>query len=117
MKQSGHLNRSEKTGTGCPVTSNYGRTPLNKHGGVGRQQQQQGRENDVTAIQLHDEIVDIVMLIQAGENTVPSDPKEVLEALVKFGKNIFPTVCIAYRLLRTIAFRLHAVRGHFLSLI
>ena len=39
MKQSGHLNPSEKTATGCPITSKYGRTPLNKHGGVGRQQQ------------------------------------------------------------------------------
>ena len=40
MKQSGHLNPSEETGTGCSVTSKYGRTPTNKHGGVGRQQQQ-----------------------------------------------------------------------------
>ena len=32
MKQSGHLNPSEETGTGCPVTSKYGRTPLNMHG-------------------------------------------------------------------------------------
>ena len=31
MKQSGHLNPSQETGTGCPVTSKYG--------GVGRQQQ------------------------------------------------------------------------------
>ena len=61
-------------------------------------------ENDVIAIQLYDTILDFVMLIQAGENTVPSDPKEVLEALVKFGKDIFSTVCIAYRLLLTIAF-------------
>ena len=40
MKQSGHLNHSEETGTGCPLTSQYGRTPQNKHGSVGRQQQQ-----------------------------------------------------------------------------
>ena len=39
MKQSGYLNPSEETGTGCPVTSKYGRTPPNKHGGVGRQQE------------------------------------------------------------------------------
>ena len=38
MKQSGHLIPSEETGTGCPVTSKYGRTPPNKHGGVGLQQ-------------------------------------------------------------------------------
>ena len=40
MKQSGHLNPSEGTRTGFPVTSKYGRTPPNKHGGVCRQQQQ-----------------------------------------------------------------------------
>ena len=40
MKQSGHLNPSEETETGSPVTSKYGRIPPNKHGGVGRQQQQ-----------------------------------------------------------------------------
>ena len=39
MKQSGHLNPSEETGTECPVTSKYGRTPPNQHGSVGRQQQ------------------------------------------------------------------------------
>ena len=39
MKQSGHLNPSEETGTGCPVTSKYGRTLPNKHGGMGGQQQ------------------------------------------------------------------------------
>ena len=39
MKQSGHLNASEHTGTGFPVTLTYGRTPPNKHGGMDRQQQ------------------------------------------------------------------------------
>ena len=38
MKQSGRLNPSEETETGCPVTSKYGRTSPNKHGGVDRQQ-------------------------------------------------------------------------------
>ena len=37
MKQSGHLNPREETGTGCPVTSKYGRTTPSKHGSVGRQ--------------------------------------------------------------------------------
>ena len=41
MKHSGHFNPSEETGTGCPVTSKYGKTPPNKHGNLGRQQQQQ----------------------------------------------------------------------------
>ena len=39
MKQSRHLNPSVEIGTGCPVTSKYGRTPPSKHGDVGRQQQ------------------------------------------------------------------------------
>ena len=44
MKHSGYLNPSEETGTGCPVTSKYGKTPPNKYGGVGRQQQQECSE-------------------------------------------------------------------------
>ena len=39
MKPSGHLNPGEETGTECPVTSKFVRTPPSKHGGVGRQQQ------------------------------------------------------------------------------
>ena len=39
MKQSRHLNPSKEIGTGCLVTSKYGRTAPNKHVGVGRQQQ------------------------------------------------------------------------------
>ena len=39
MKRSGHLNPSEETRTGCPVTSKYGRTPPNQHGCVVGQQQ------------------------------------------------------------------------------
>ena len=39
MKQSGHLNPSEETGTGCSVSLKYGRTPTSKHEGVGREQQ------------------------------------------------------------------------------
>ena len=38
MKQSGHSNPNEETGTECPVTSRYGRTLPSKHRGVGRQQ-------------------------------------------------------------------------------
>ena len=40
MKQSGHLNPSEETGTRFPVTSKYGKTPpnTNNHRFMGRQQ-------------------------------------------------------------------------------
>ena len=37
MKQSGHVNPSEKHELDAPVTSNYGRTPPSKHGGMCRQ--------------------------------------------------------------------------------
>ena len=43
----------------------------------------------------------LLCLFRLEKNTVPSDPKE---ALVKFSKDIFHTVCIAYRLLLTLAF-------------
>ena len=47
MKQSRHLNSSEETGTGCPITSKYGRTLPNKDGGVGRQQQFYNQQHNV----------------------------------------------------------------------
>ena len=46
MKQSGHLNSSEETGTGLSVTSKDGRTHPSKHGGVGRQQQQHNKDRN-----------------------------------------------------------------------
>ena len=39
MRQSGYLNPSDETGTGCPATSMCGRTPPSKHGSVDQQQQ------------------------------------------------------------------------------
>ena len=61
-------------------------------------------KNHVTAVQLYDEITDFVMLVQTGENTIPSDPKNILEALSYFRKDVFPKLCIVYRLLLVIAF-------------
>ena len=48
--------------------------------------------------------LDFVMLLRARGNAVPSNPKHVLECLMQFGKDVFPTLCIAYRLLLTIGF-------------
>ena len=53
MKQSGHLNPSEETGTGCHVTSKYGRTPPNKHGCVGRQQEPSSLHNSKHTTHTH----------------------------------------------------------------
>ena len=56
MKQSGHLNPSEETGTGFPVTSKYGRTPPNEHGGVGRQQQRDDHNHSTQSTYTHSHI-------------------------------------------------------------
>ena len=61
MKQSGRLNPSEEHGTGCPVTSEYGRTPPSKHGGVGRQQQQHQTWGEQTPLILNEEIASDIL--------------------------------------------------------
>lgn len=68
------------------------------------------------AVQLHDEIIDFVMLFQAGGNTVPPDPKDVLESVLQFGRDVFPTMCVAYRLLLTIAFSIASCERSFSKL-
>ena len=49
-------------------------------------------------------IFDFVMLLRARGNAVSSNPKHALECLMQFGRDIFPTLCTAYRLLLTIGF-------------
>ena len=53
------------------------------------------------------------MLLRAGGNTVPSDPEAALESLLQFGRDVFPTVCIAYRLLLTVAFSIASYERSF----
>ena len=59
---------------------------------------------------------DLVMLLRAGENVVPSNPKHALECLMQFGRNVFPTLCIAYRLLLTIGFSIASCERSFSKL-
>ena len=73
-------------------------------------------DNDVKAVQLCDEIIDFVMLFQAGGSTVPPDPKDILESLLQFGRDVFPTMCVAYRLLLTIAFSIASFERSFSKL-
>ena len=47
---------------------------------------------------------DFVVLLRAGGNAVPSNPKHALECLMQFGRNVFPTLCIVCKLLLTIGF-------------
>ena len=70
MKQSGHLNPSKESGTGCSVTSKFGRTPPNKHGGVGRQQ----HYDVVVAVAVDDNAdVDIVVAVDVDDVVVAVD--------------------------------------------
>ena len=59
---------------------------------------------------------DFVMLLRAGGYAVPSNPKHALEWLMQFGKDVFPILCIAYRLLLTIAFLIASCERSFSKL-
>ena len=73
-------------------------------------------ENDVTSAQLYDEIIDFIMLFQAGDEKIPCNAKDILEAMIQFGKDVFPTLCIAFRLLLTIAFSIASCERSFSKL-
>ena len=49
-------------------------------------------------------IFDFVLLLRARGNAVPSNPKHALECLMQFGRDVFPTLCIVFRLLLIIGF-------------
>ena len=59
---------------------------------------------------------DFVVLLRAGKKVVPSNPKYALECLMQFGRDVFPTLCIAYRLLLTIGFSIASCEKSFLKL-
>ena len=59
---------------------------------------------------------DFVMLLRARGNAVPSNPKHALECLMQFGRDVFPTLCIPYRLLPTIGFSIASYERSFLKL-
>ena len=72
-------------------------------------------DNDVVAIQLYDEIIDFVMLLQAGGKRVPSDPKDALETLMLYGRDVFPTLFHTDYCLQS-HFQLQTVKVHFQNL-
>ena len=59
---------------------------------------------------------DLVMLLQAKGNVASSNPKHALEFLMQFGRDVFPTLCIAYRLLLTIGFSIASCERSFSKL-
>ena len=56
------------------------------------------------------------MLLRARRNALPSNPKHALECLMQFGRGVFPTLCIAYRLLLIIGFSIASCERSFSKL-
>ena len=56
------------------------------------------------------------MLFRARENAVFSNLKHALECLMQLGRDVFPTLCIAYRLLLTIGFSIASCERSFSKL-
>ena len=59
---------------------------------------------------------DFVMLLRARGNSVPTNPKQALECLMQFERDVFPTLCIGYRLLLTNGFSIASCEGSFSKL-
>ena len=59
---------------------------------------------------------DFVMLLRARENAIPSNSKHALQCLMQFEWDVFPTLCIAYRLLLTIGFSIASCERSFSKL-
>ena len=56
------------------------------------------------------------MLLRARGNAVLSNPNHALDCLMQFGRGVFPTLCIAYRLLLTIGFSIASCERSFSKL-
>ena len=54
------------------------------------------------------------MLLRARGSAFPSNTKHGLEYLVQFGRDVFPTLCVAYRLLLTLGFSIVSCKRSFL---
>ena len=59
---------------------------------------------------------DFVMFLRARGNAIHPNPKHALECLLQFGRDVFPTLCIAYRLLLTIGFSIASCKRSFSKL-
>ena len=59
---------------------------------------------------------DFVMLLRARGNAVSLNPKQALESLMQFGRDVFPTLCTAQRLLLTIGFSIASCERSFSNL-
>ena len=61
-------------------------------------------ETDVNSSFLYEEIVDCLTLFRSGNRAFAKNAKDFLASFVELGWDVFPTLCIAYRLLLTIGY-------------
>ena len=61
-------------------------------------------ETDLNSSFLYEEVVDCLTLFRSGNRAFPKNAKDSLAPLVEVGWDVFPTLCIAYRLLLTIGY-------------
>nr|XP_039265699.1 uncharacterized protein LOC120341282 [Styela clava] len=61
-------------------------------------------ETDVNSSSLYEEIVDCITLFRSGNRNFPKNAKDFLASLVGLDCDVFPTLCIGYRLLLTIGY-------------
>ena len=73
-------------------------------------------ETDVNSSFLYEEIVDCLTLFRSGNRAFPKNAKDFLASLVELGWDVFPTLCIAYRLLLTIGYSIASCEQSFSKL-
>ena len=73
-------------------------------------------ETDVNSSFLNEEIVDCLTLFRSGNKAFPKNAKDFLASLVEFGWDVFPTLCIAYRLLLAIGYSIASCERSFSKL-
>ena len=73
-------------------------------------------ETDVNSSSLYKEIVDCLTLFRSENRAFPKNAKDFLASLVELGWDVFPTLCIAYRLLLTIGYSIASCERSFSKL-
>ena len=73
-------------------------------------------ETYVNSSFLYEEIVDCLTLVRSGNRDFPKNAKDFLASLVELGWDVFPTLCIAYRLLLTTGCSIATCNRSFLKL-
>ena len=73
-------------------------------------------ETDVNSSFLYEEIVDCLTLFRSENRAFPKNAKDFLASLVEIGWHVFPTLCIAYRLLLTIGYSIASCEQSFSKL-